>query len=213
MKLPRFPNYALPLFAPRRLQTGMRGAYGKPQGLAARVKIGQILISCRARDGNEHHIQEAFRKCKFKVRSKSWLPYHLCKVPERHHLTARRVLSLCGAARRKQTPCDNRGLSICSRTPCSLLRPVAQKHSTLDGCPLLTHRTILSYPAQFPGRQLIITSKKHGFTTVTRENYQKLRDAGKLVADGVSLKVLNGSGPLAFYKRLKVTDKIIGHPC
>jgi large subunit ribosomal protein L10e len=49
-----------------RLQTGMRGAYGKPQGLAARVKIGQILISCRSKDGNEDAIVEAFRKCKFK---------------------------------------------------------------------------------------------------------------------------------------------------
>ena len=76
----------------------MRGAYGKPQGLAARVKIGQILISCRAKDvaGNEAHIVEAFRKCKFK----------------------------------------------------------------------------------FPGRQLIITSKKHGFTELTRAEYAKQKEAG-----------------------------------
>lgn len=33
-----------------RLQTGMRGAFGKPTGLAARVKIGQILLSIRCRD-------------------------------------------------------------------------------------------------------------------------------------------------------------------
>jgi len=26
-----------------RLQTGMRGAYGKPQGVAARISIGQIM--------------------------------------------------------------------------------------------------------------------------------------------------------------------------
>merc|ERR1711982_308949 len=30
-----------------RLQTGMRGAFGKPQGLVARVRIGQILLSVR----------------------------------------------------------------------------------------------------------------------------------------------------------------------
>jgi len=112
-----------------RLQTGMRGAYGKPQGLAARVKIGQILISCRSKDGNEDAIVEAFRKCKFK----------------------------------------------------------------------------------FPGRQLIITSKKHGFTQLTRAKYQEEMDAGKLVADGVSVKVLAGKGPLAHYMRLKETSKIIGH--
>lgn len=33
-----------------RLQTGMRGAYGKPNGSVARVNIGQILLSVRTRD-------------------------------------------------------------------------------------------------------------------------------------------------------------------
>merc|ERR1712112_590511 len=33
-----------------RLQTGMRGAFGKAHGTAARVKIGQILISVRSYD-------------------------------------------------------------------------------------------------------------------------------------------------------------------
>lgn len=33
-----------------RLQTGMRGAYGKPNGSVARVNIGQILLSIRTRD-------------------------------------------------------------------------------------------------------------------------------------------------------------------
>lgn len=33
-----------------RLQTGMRGAFGKPQGLVARVDIGDILISVRVKE-------------------------------------------------------------------------------------------------------------------------------------------------------------------
>lgn len=33
-----------------RLQTGMRGAFGKPQGLVARVAIGDFLMSVRVRD-------------------------------------------------------------------------------------------------------------------------------------------------------------------
>jgi hypothetical protein len=33
-----------------RLQTGMRGAFGKPQGVCARVQIGQILMSIRCKD-------------------------------------------------------------------------------------------------------------------------------------------------------------------
>eukprot|EP00038_Savillea_parva_P005698 m.159653 g.159653 ORF g.159653 m.159653 type:complete len:220 (-) comp11823_c0_seq1:124-783(-) len=62
-----------------RLQTGMRGAYGKPHGSAARVKIGQILISCRSKDQHEAHVIEAYRRCKFKfpgrqliIKSKNW---------------------------------------------------------------------------------------------------------------------------------------------
>uniref|UniRef100_F6GU72 Uncharacterized protein n=1 Tax=Vitis vinifera TaxID=29760 RepID=F6GU72_VITVI len=49
-----------------RLQTGMRGAFGKPQGTCARVSIGQVLLSVRCKDGNSHHAQEALRRAKFK---------------------------------------------------------------------------------------------------------------------------------------------------
>ena len=35
-----------------RLQTGMRGAYGKPYGKVARVKIDQILLSIRTKGIN-----------------------------------------------------------------------------------------------------------------------------------------------------------------
>lgn len=36
-----------------RLQTGMRGAWGKPNGSVARVNIGQILLSVRTRDSRQ----------------------------------------------------------------------------------------------------------------------------------------------------------------
>ncbi|VDP19351.1 unnamed protein product [Soboliphyme baturini] len=49
-----------------RLQTGMRGAFGKPQGTVARVKIGQILISVRAKDASKDHVIEALRRAKYK---------------------------------------------------------------------------------------------------------------------------------------------------
>src|SRR6056300_186356 len=49
-----------------RLQTGMRGAFGKPQGKVARVKIGQPIISVRSRDANQAHVIEALRRSKFK---------------------------------------------------------------------------------------------------------------------------------------------------
>ncbi|KAG6510848.1 hypothetical protein ZIOFF_028893 [Zingiber officinale] len=49
-----------------RLQTGMSGAFGKPQGTCARVSIGQVLLSVRCKDSNSHNAQEALRRAKFK---------------------------------------------------------------------------------------------------------------------------------------------------
>lgn len=49
-----------------RLQTGMRGAFGKPYGLVARVSIGQIIMSVRSQDKNLAHLVEGFRRAKFK---------------------------------------------------------------------------------------------------------------------------------------------------
>lgn len=49
-----------------RLQTGMRGAFGKTYGKAARVEIGQILISVRCREDKAEVAVEALRRAKFK---------------------------------------------------------------------------------------------------------------------------------------------------
>jgi len=44
----------------------MRGAFGKPQGTVARVRIGQPIISIRSADKNKAAIIEALRRAKFK---------------------------------------------------------------------------------------------------------------------------------------------------
>uniref|UniRef100_A0A4W2HQ63 60S ribosomal protein L10-like n=1 Tax=Bos indicus x Bos taurus TaxID=30522 RepID=A0A4W2HQ63_BOBOX len=48
-----------------RLQTGMRGAFGKPQGTVARVHIGQVIMSIRTKLQNKEHVIEALRRAKF----------------------------------------------------------------------------------------------------------------------------------------------------
>ena len=50
-----------------RLQTGMRGAFGKTYGTVARVEIGQILFSVRARDIHKDQVLEAMRRAKYKI--------------------------------------------------------------------------------------------------------------------------------------------------
>merc|ERR1719231_1911758 len=49
-----------------RLQTGMRGAFGKTYGTVARVSIGQILLSVRAKDHHADSVMEALRLAKYK---------------------------------------------------------------------------------------------------------------------------------------------------
>merc|ERR1712176_993337 len=49
-----------------RLSPGMRHSYGKPIGVAARVDIGQVLVSVRSKDAHESHVVEAIRRGKFK---------------------------------------------------------------------------------------------------------------------------------------------------
>jgi len=49
-----------------RLQTGMRGAFGKPLGTVARVHIGQPIMSVRSLDKHKAATIEALRRAKFK---------------------------------------------------------------------------------------------------------------------------------------------------
>jgi large subunit ribosomal protein L10e len=49
-----------------RLQTGMRGAYGKPIGKVARVKIDQILISVRIKEDYIEVAKDALRRASMK---------------------------------------------------------------------------------------------------------------------------------------------------
>merc|ERR1712232_368206 len=49
-----------------RLSTGMRGAFGKSYGTAARVRIGQVLLSVRTKEEKTQIAVEALRRAKFK---------------------------------------------------------------------------------------------------------------------------------------------------
>ena len=49
-----------------RLSSGMRGSYGKPMEMAARISIGDPILSVRSKDANGQHVIEALRRAKFK---------------------------------------------------------------------------------------------------------------------------------------------------
>ena len=106
----------------RSLQTGMRGAFGKTYGTVARVEIGQILLSVRARDVHKPQVMEALRRAKYK----------------------------------------------------------------------------------FPGRQRLCYSENWGFTKLKRDRYEELKKEGRLVKDGINVKVLPTRGKLDSYTLSKL---------
>merc|ERR1712224_106658 len=50
---------------------------------------------------------------------------------------------------------------------------------------------------KFPGRQMIFVSRKYGFTKLIKADYYRLEKAGKIIPDGVSIKVRTEHGPLS----------------
>ena len=50
---------------------------------------------------------------------------------------------------------------------------------------------------KFPGRQKIFVSRKYGFTDLVKSDYYRLQKEGKIIADGLNVKVLGGHGPLS----------------
>lgn len=66
-------------FNRNRLQTGMRGAFGKPQGTVARVHIGQPIMSVRSADRYKAQVIEALRRAKFKYPGRQKVNEHNSK--------------------------------------------------------------------------------------------------------------------------------------
>merc|ERR1739845_104795 len=92
-----------------RLSTGMRGAFGKAYGTAARVDIGQVLMSMRTKDEKVEIAAEALRRAS----------------------------------------------------------------------------------AKFAGRQKVHISNKFGFTKFSKADYKKWKEAGRLIPNGVDVKLLS----------------------
>jgi large subunit ribosomal protein L10e len=76
------------------------------------------------------------------------------------------------------------------------------------GQPILSVRTKMNNEAsakealrrakfKFPGRQKIYVSKKWGFTKWDRDDYERMKQAGELVPDGVNVQHERNRGPLA----------------
>lgn len=54
---------------------------------------------------------------------------------------------------------------------------------------------------KFPGRQKVFVSRKYGFTKHVMSDFYRLKAAGKIQGDGVSVKTLTNHGPLTHLKK------------
>ena len=50
---------------------------------------------------------------------------------------------------------------------------------------------------KFPGRQRVAVSRKFGFTKFTKQEFHDLEKNGKIIPDGVNIKVISNHGPLS----------------
>ncbi|KAI5172277.1 large subunit ribosomal protein L10e [Nematocida sp. LUAm3] len=100
-----------------RLQTGMRGSFGKPYGRTARVSMGQVLISVRSKNGTEAKVREGLRRAMHKI----------------------------------------------------------------------------------AGKQRIQVSNKYGFTSLEVEDFERLKEEGKLLAMGIGAMEIKKKGPILEY--------------
>jgi large subunit ribosomal protein L10e len=74
-----------------RLQTGMRGAFGKPYGKVARVDIDQVLISVRVREDQIETAKEALRRASMKFPGRQKI--YVSKKMGFSHLTHKEFLT------------------------------------------------------------------------------------------------------------------------
>merc|ERR1711935_969061 len=87
-------NKMLPCAGADRLSSGMRHSYGKPIGVAARVNIGQVILSVRSKDSHETHVIEAIRRGKFKFAGRQKilksLKWGFTKYPRKDYVAMRK---------------------------------------------------------------------------------------------------------------------------
>lgn len=161
-----------------RLQTGMRGAFGKPQGTVARVHIGQIIMSARGRDHHLANFLEAFKRAKMKfpgrqkVRCKTRFSRKFLKKIQAFHIAL---------------------------TPRSA--PIGMKRAIhVTACNLAS--ALNFHFSQFPPQ--IAVSQKWGFTRFERSLYEKYKANGRVVPDGATCKYVPDRGPLEVWRQYQL---------
>lgn len=134
-----------------RLQTGMRGAWGKPNGSVARVNIGQILLSVRTRDNRTSTPLSFPDSCTFPLTLHPPLPSPKPYVPPLTNLQTAPPQSKPSAARNTSSQDGKRSSSArtgasprCGATSTRPSAPQARSALTAPMCSFCATRGRLS---------------------------------------------------------------------
>ena len=137
---------------------------------------------------------------KFMQNTAGKLGFHIrVRVHPWHVVRINKMLSCAGADRLQTGMRHAYGKALCKSARVNIgdiLLSIRTKPEFVHIAELALRRS----KDKFPGRQMVFVSRKYGFTKHTMADFMRLKKAGRIMGDGVSVKTLTEHGPL---ERLK----------
>merc|ERR1712022_64129 len=123
--------------------------------------------------------------------------FHLrIRVHPWHVVRINKMLSCAGADRLQQGMRGAFGKALCKSARVAIGQILLSIRTTADRVPA-AQEALRRAKFKFPGRQKVFVSRKYGFTKLIKADYYRLEKAGKIIPDGVSVKVRTEHGPLS----------------
>ena len=122
--------------------------------------------------------------------------FHMrCRVHPWHVVRINKMLSCAGADRLQQGMRGAFGKALCKSARVNIGQILLSLRCPVEN---IEHakEALRRSKFKFPGRQKIFVSRKFGFTKLIKSDYYRLQKQGKLIPDGVSVKVRTEHGPL-----------------
>ena len=114
-------------------------------------------------------------------------PWHVVRI--------NKMLSCAGADRLQQGMRGAFGKALCKSARVSIGQILLSVRVTADNVGH-AQEALRRAKFKFPGRQKIFVSRNYGFTKLVKADYYRLEKEGKIIPDGVGVKVIGTHGPL-----------------
>merc|ERR1711990_1253602 len=123
--------------------------------------------------------------------------FHLrIRVHPWHVVRINKMLSCAGADRLQQGMRGAFGKALCKSARVAIGQILLSVRTSPDHTKY-AQEALRRAKFKFPGRQKIFVSRKFGFTSLIKSDYYRLQKDGKIIDDGVGVKVIGDHGPLS----------------